>query len=71
MVENFYIIGESTTIGNILGEDNFGTKLKSCVSQSLKGLSPVVWGTCGGLILLANTLEQQKLGGQYQVCFTS
>lgn len=54
--------GESTTMSLFLGQNEFGDKLKSWIENGhAKG---VVWGTCAGLILLSNTLNEQKSGGQ-------
>lgn len=54
--------GESTTMSLFLGQNGLGNILKSWVENGHdKG---VVWGTCAGLILLSNKLEEQKRGGQ-------
>lgn len=55
--------GESTTMSLFLGQNGFGKELKSWIGDG-KG---VVWGTCAGLILLSNQLEEQKSGGQVLV----
>ena len=52
--------GESTTMGLFLKNAQFGLVLK----QWIKEKPGVVWGTCAGLILLANRVEGQKEGGQ-------
>ena len=62
-----FILGESTTVGRILNKNDFGDKLKDYVAGKLTKKSPAVWGTCSGLIMLANKLENQKIGGQYHV----
>ncbi len=57
--------GESTTMGKFLERNDFKDDIKSWMNQELK---PVVWGTCAGLILLANKLEGVvKDGGQSNV----
>ena len=56
--------GESTTMGKSLERNGFGEAIKSWMGQSKK---PVVWGTCAGMILLANDLENTKIGGQAHV----
>jgi len=53
--------GESTTIGKLLDRNHFISPLKEAISGGLP-----IFGTCAGLILLANTIEkseQIKLGG--------
>ena len=62
-------IGESTAAGRVLGRDHFGDKLKDLIKGKLTPKPPAVWGTCSGLIMLANELENQKQGGQYHVSF--
>ena len=59
--------GESTTMGLFLKNAQFGLVLK----QWIKEKPGVVWGTCAGLILLANRVEGQKEGGQPLVSRTS
>ncbi|XP_066918322.1 probable pyridoxal 5'-phosphate synthase subunit pdx2 [Clytia hemisphaerica] len=59
--------GESTTAGRILSRDHFGDKLKEFIRGDLSDKRPFVWGTCSGLIMLANDLENQKQGGQYHI----
>ncbi len=39
----------------------------NCVFTGKGDGRPWVWGTCAGLILLANTLEETKDGGQTRV----
>ena len=51
--------GESTAFGIIGGEDGMFEKLKEFVKSSKP-----VWGTCAGLIVLADRVEGQKRGGQ-------
>lgn len=57
--------GESTTLSVFLGQDGFEDALRGWMCGEA---SPgVVWGTCAGLILIANTLTEQKRGGQVTV----
>ena len=57
--------GESTTLSVFLGQNGFEDALREWMCG---GPSPgVVWGTCAGLILIANTLTEQKTGGQVTV----
>jgi 5'-phosphate synthase pdxT subunit len=53
--------GESTTLSVFLSKDGFEDALREWISRK------AVWGTCAGLILLANTLTYQKTGGQVTV----
>lgn len=62
-------LGESTAAGRLLSRDHFGDKLKDLIKGKLTPKPPAVWGTCSGLIMLANELENQKQGGQYHVSF--
>lgn len=63
--------GESTTLSVFLSKNNF----ESALREWLFGGSPshhtrppgMLWGTCAGLILMANTLTEQKKGGQVTV----
>jgi len=57
--------GESTTMSLFLKSSNFEDVLKEWVASSHK--PKVVWGTCAGLILLSNGIENQKEGGQSKV----
>jgi len=57
--------GESTTMGKFLEREVFGDRLKDFISSESK--RPHVWGTCAGLILLANNIEGQKRGGQFHL----
>lgn len=59
--------GESTAAGRVLSRDNFGEKLKDFAYGKLSTKPPAIWGTCSGLIMLANDLENQKVGGQYHI----
>jgi len=52
--------GESTTIGIFLEKDRFGEQLREWIRET----NHLVWGTCAGLILLANKVERQKKEGQ-------
>lgn len=56
-------------MGRILGQNEFGKKLQQFVKAEDNPRKPAIWGTCSGLIILANSLENQKTGGQYQVSF--
>lgn len=57
--------GESTTLSVFLSQDGFEEALRDWMCA---GPCPgVLWGTCAGLILLANTLTEQKRGGQVTV----
>ena len=60
--------GESTAMGKSLERNGFGEAIKSWMVQSKK---PIVWGTCAGMILLANDLEHTKIGGQAHVSTNS
>ena len=54
--------GESTTLSVFLSKDGFHGALQEWMSDIT---SPrVLWGTCAGLILIANRLTEQKEGGQ-------
>lgn len=57
--------GESTTIGHFLRKDNFLEKIKGWLNSphDLK----YAWGTCAGLILLADELHNEKAGGQCKI----
>ena len=57
--------GESTVMGKSLERDGFGEAVKSWMNRPSK---PVIWGTCAGMILLANDLQRTKTGGQ---CYVS
>lgn len=57
--------GESTTLSVFLNQDGFEEALRQWMRG---GASPgVLWGTCAGLILIANALTEQKMGGQVTV----
>lgn len=57
--------GESTTLSVFLSQNGFEESLKSWLfGGSCRG---VLWGTCAGLILIANKLTEQKKGGQVTV----
>lgn len=57
--------GESTTLSVFLGKDGFESALKAWLFDATP--PHVLWGTCAGLILIANTLMEQKRGGQITV----
>lgn len=57
--------GESTTLSVFLSKDGFEQSLKSWVFDPTT--PRVLWGTCAGLILIANKLTEQKKGGQVTV----
>lgn len=57
--------GESTTLSVFLGQNNFEETLKRWIFAGPPG--NLVWGTCAGLILLANELKEQKKDGQITV----
>ncbi|XP_057295595.1 pyridoxal 5'-phosphate synthase subunit PdxT-like [Hydractinia symbiolongicarpus] len=59
--------GESTAMGRLLKQNEFGERLKTYISGSMTNHRPVIWGTCGGLIMLSNDLVNQKQGGQYML----
>lgn len=55
--------GESTTMSKFMERTN----IKEAICAWIKGGEggrPVVWGTCAGMILLANNVTDMKLGGQ-------
>ena len=52
--------GESTTIANLASRWNLIDPLKEMVEKQQKP----IFGTCAGLILLSNTVKNQKVGGQ-------
>ena len=54
--------GESTVMGHLLKKNAFLQKLKNWLHNGEN--QKFVWGTCAGLILLANQLENAKEGGQ-------
>jgi 5'-phosphate synthase pdxT subunit len=56
--------GESTTLNIFLREKEFIEALRTWMT-SLP--APVVWGTCAGMILLSDSIEHQKSGGQLKV----
>ena len=55
--------GESTTLSVFLAQNGFTEVIKEWMSGH-----GIVWGTCAGLILLADDLQGQKEGGQTVVC---
>ena len=57
--------GESTTLSVFLRKDGFEESLKSWISNETN--PGLVWGTCAGLILLANEVAGKKIGGQITV----
>ena len=52
--------GESTTMAHFLAKNDFLERLQKWLKQG----SRFMWGTCAGLILLADVLENEKVGGQ-------
>lgn len=56
-------------MGRMLGQNEFGKKLQQFVKAEDNPRKPAIWGTCSGMIILANNLENQKTGGQYHVSF--
>ena len=59
--------GESTTLSVFLAKNGFEEALRCWLSRSREPRPGVLWGTCAGLILIANTLTEQKKGGQVTV----
>ncbi len=57
--------GESTTLSVFLSMNGFEECVRSWICN--KDRPGVVWGTCAGLILLADELKGQKKGGQVTV----
>ena len=55
--------GESTTMGHFLRKNDF---LQRIIEWS-SGTGRFIWGTCAGLILLANELRNEKNGGQCSI----
>ena len=55
--------GESTTMGHFLRKNDF---LQRIIEWS-SGAGRFIWGTCAGLILLANELRNEKDGGQCSI----
>ena len=55
--------GESTVMGHLLKKNAFLLAIKNWLKDS-EGDQKFVWGTCAGLILLADQLENAKEGGQ-------
>ena len=58
--------GESTTMGHFLKKNDFLQDIKNWIYNP-EGDQKFVWGTCAGLILLANDLENEKNGGQCKI----
>ena len=54
--------GESTVMGHLLKKSTFLQKIKNWLHNG--GNQKFVWGTCAGLILLADQLENAKEDGQ-------
>lgn len=52
--------GESTTMGLFISRNNIASALQEWINNE----KHVTWGTCAGLIMLANESEKQKIGGQ-------
>ena len=57
--------GESTTLSVFLGKNGFEGSLREWLFGDPPG--GVLWGTCAGLIMVANKLTEQKKGGQITV----
>ena len=57
--------GESTTLSVFLSKNSFEETLREWISNETA--PGVLWGTCAGLILVANKLTEQKKGGQVTV----
>ena len=57
--------GESTTLSVFLRQDGFEKVLRDLIFGGVGRC--VVWGTCAGMILLANDLKDQKRTGQVTV----
>lgn len=57
--------GESTTLSVFLRLDDFEGALRDWMFGGVGGR--VVWGTCAGMILLANELKEQRRTGQITV----
>ena len=55
--------GESTTMGHFLKKENFLEHVTIWMNKGDK----FVWGTCAGLILLADEIHQEKEGGQCKI----
>lgn len=55
--------GESTTMGHFLLKNNFLQDIKSWFQNDKK----FIWGTCAGLILLADEIGHEKQGGQCKI----
>ena len=53
--------GESTTMGHFLQKDNFLQHIKAW------SVNKFLWGTCAGLILLADLVNNEKDGGQCKI----
>ncbi|XP_029657998.1 probable pyridoxal 5'-phosphate synthase subunit PDX2 [Octopus sinensis] len=52
--------GESTTMGLFITRN----KMADALQDWIKDEKHIAWGTCAGLIMLANQSEKQKIGGQ-------
>ncbi|CAE1238243.1 pdxT [Acanthosepion pharaonis] len=52
--------GESTTMGLFISRNNMASSLQEWIQDE----KHITWGTCAGLIMLANETEKQKIGGQ-------
>jgi len=59
--------GESTAMGRLLAKDDFGKYVTDYVNGNHGNNKPFVWGTCSGLIILADQIENQKAGGQFHL----
>lgn len=60
--------GESTTLNLFLGKNQFMQALRQWTKRQDR--PTVTWGTCAGLIVLADELSNQKTGGQTTVSRT-
>lgn len=56
--------GESTTMGHFLRKNNFLQDIQNWFENDQKTF---IWGTCAGLILLADEIDQEKQGGQCKI----
>jgi 5'-phosphate synthase pdxT subunit len=54
--------GESTTLSVFLAQNDFERQMNLWLNKK-----KIVWGTCAGMILLSDSLEGQKKGGQIKV----
>ncbi|EDO31563.1 predicted protein [Nematostella vectensis] len=54
--------GESTTMGLFLRSNGLDVRIREWIHSPER--KAIAWGTCAGLILMSNSLEGQKGGGQ-------